>query len=103
MLDNAGMAMASLYLLPMPLIGAAAKRTSREATLKGFYLAGSSLGVASLFFSRYATQYSGDSLLGVPGEAYRKGFSALAVVVAVMGIAIVQRFLSPSRVVATDK
>ncbi len=103
MLDNASMAMVGLYLLSMLLIGAAAKRVSREASLKDFYLAGSSLGVASLFFSRYATQYSGDSLLGVPGEAYRKGFSVIAVVVAVMGIAIVQRFLSPSRVVATDK
>lgn len=96
MLSNAGLAAVGVYLLSLLGIGAIAKRASREASLRDYYLAGSSLGVTSLFFTLYATQYSGNTLFGVPGLAYREGFSALAITLSVMGIVIVYTVFAPS-------
>lgn len=96
MLSTSGMVAVGLYLLSLLLIGAIARRASREASLADYYLAGGSLGVASLFFTLYATQYSGNTLFGVPGQAYREGFSALAVTFAVMGIVAVYAVYAPA-------
>ena len=39
-----------------------------------FYLAGRSSGLAVLFLTLYATQYSGNTLFGYTGKTYRIGF-----------------------------
>ncbi len=96
MLDTGGTVAVGIYLLSLLIIGALARRASREASLSDYYLAGSSLGFVSLFFTLYATQYSGNTLFGVPGEAYREGFAALAVVLAVMGIVVVYAAFAPA-------
>jgi len=45
-----------------------------------FYLAGRGMGVFVLFLTLYATQYSGNTLIGFSGRAYREGFTALVTV-----------------------
>ncbi|WP_255343336.1 sodium:solute symporter [Geomicrobium sp. JCM 19038] len=42
-----------------------------------YYLAGRNLGFITLFFTLYATQYSGNTIVGYAPTAYREGFSWL--------------------------
>lgn len=84
-----GIAFLAIYLLSLLLIGFFANRSRQEKSLRDYYLAGSSLGPVALFFTLYATQYSGNTLFAVPGKAYRNGLIGLSVVVAVMGIVLI--------------
>lgn len=62
-----------IYLLILPVIGLIGRRMAREETLRDFYLAGGGLAILPLFFTLYATQYSGNTLFGFAGNAYREG------------------------------
>jgi len=64
----------ALYLLSMLGIGWLGRRRRREDSLTDFYLAGRSVGLAVLFLTLYATQYSGNTMLGYTGKTYQIGF-----------------------------
>ncbi len=51
-----------------------AKKTVRSS-LKGFYLSGGGLGALLLFFTLYATQYSGNTVIGYAPKTYRLGYA----------------------------
>ena len=83
-----------VYVAAMIAVAFIARRARKDDSLDDFYLAGRGLGPLVLFMTLYATQYSGNSLLGYPGEAYRLGFAwvmsvgfMLAIVVAYVAIA----------------
>ena len=76
----------SLYLVALLLIGYAGRRARQEDSLADFYLGGRSLGVFVLFLTLYATQYSGNTLIGYAGAAYRQGFQFLVSVTFMMSI-----------------
>jgi SSS family solute:Na+ symporter len=63
------------YLLGLLIIGWIGKRLSREPSLSDFFLAGRRLGLLTLFLTLYATQYSGNTLVGMAANAYRQGFT----------------------------
>jgi len=69
-----------LYLASLLFIGWLGGRAKREDTLKDFYLGGGTTGFLVLFLTLYATQYSGNTLFGFSGKAYRIGFSWLTCV-----------------------
>lgn len=85
-----------IYLLSLVLIGWLAKRSNQEQSLKSYYLAGSGLGSISIFFTLYATQYSGNTLFAVPGKAYSQGLIGLSVVIAVTAIVLVYFTFAPA-------
>ncbi len=95
LLSSTGLAAVLLYLCSLLVIGWYANRSSKEASARDYYLAGSSLGFVSLFFTLYATQYSGNTLLAIPGKSYRNGFEGLAVMLAVMAIVLVYSLFAP--------
>ncbi|MGH7823087.1 MAG: sodium:solute symporter family transporter, partial [Candidatus Binatia bacterium] len=64
-----------LYLVSIAVLAEAARRARRDRSPADHFLAGRGLGTFVLFLTLYATAYSGNSLLGYPGEAYRRGFS----------------------------
>ncbi len=83
-----------LYIATLMVVAFVARRARKDDSLSEFYLAGRGLGPLVLFLTLYATQYSGNSLLGYPGEAYRLGYAwvmsvgfMLAIVVAYLAIA----------------
>ncbi len=94
-LNTAEAAIVGVYLCSLLLIGYLAKRASRAPTLNDYYLAGGSLGFLSLFFTLYATQYSGNTLFALPGKAYRDGIAAGAFVFGIMGIVLVYHLFAP--------
>ncbi|MEZ5291781.1 MAG: sodium:solute symporter family protein [Vicinamibacterales bacterium] len=63
------------YLAVLLGVGVVARRARRDESMSDFYLAGRDLGPFVLFATLYATQYSGNSFLGYPGEAHRIGFA----------------------------
>jgi|APTNR8051073442_1049403.scaffolds.fasta_scaffold02122_7 SSS family transporter len=67
-------AIVGLYLLTMVALSVAARRKQKQGSLNQFYLADRSLGPLVLMLTFYATQYSGNSLVGLPGETHRVGF-----------------------------
>ncbi|MBP2258870.1 sodium:solute symporter family protein [Virgibacillus alimentarius] len=53
------------------------KNRNIHESLDEYYLGGRGLGVMVLFFTFFATQYSGNTVVGYPPSAYRQGFEYL--------------------------
>ena len=83
------------YLVLLFTIAALARRARRSDSPSDHFLAARELGVLVLFFTLYATAYSGNSLLGYPGEAYRRGFSWIMATGFMLSIIVVFHALVP--------
>ena len=68
------------YLFSLIGVGLAGRLAQKEDSLSDFYLAGRGMGVFVLFLTLYATQYSGNTMIGFSGKAYRSGFTTLVAV-----------------------
>ena len=109
-LESLGVWALGFYLIGLIIVAEIARRARRDRSPQDHFLAGRELGVFVLFLTLYATQYSGNSLLGYPGEAYRRGFSWVmsvgfmlsivvmfhALVPRLRPIAVRERFVSPA-------
>ncbi len=80
LLGPGGITFLALYLTSLILIGWLGRKAQQEDTLSDFYLAGRGMGVFVLFLTLYATQYSGNTLVGFAGRAYRDGYDALVLI-----------------------
>ena len=90
-----GMAGLGIYLGILVVVAVLARRARRDLSPADHFLAGRDLGVFVLFLTLYATAYSGNSLLGYPGEAYRRGFSWIMATGFMMSIIVVFHALVP--------
>ena len=61
------------------LIGWIARRHRQSHSLSDYYLSGRNMGLWVLMLSLFATQYSGNTLFGFTGQAYRTGLTCLAI------------------------
>jgi len=93
--DQLGVVALLLYLLILVGIAEVARRARRETSPADHFLAGRELGVLVVFLTLYATAYSGNSLLGYPGEAYRRGFSWVMATGFMMSIIVIFHALVP--------
>ncbi len=84
-----------LYLFTMIVVGYVASRFRKSESLSEFYLANRTLGPVVLLLTLYATQYSGNTLLGIPGEAYRVGYSWVMSVGFMMSVVVVYLLFAP--------
>lgn len=73
------------YLLLLLVVGLFSRSRAGQG-IHDYYLASGSLGFAALFFTFYATQYSGNTLLGYAGAAYRHGLYPFALIFGFLGI-----------------
>jgi Na+/proline symporter len=94
-LERLGLVGLVVYLLLLLVIAEFARRSRRSDAPSDHFLAGRELGVFVLFMTLYATAYSGNSLLGYPGEAYRRGFSWIMATGFMMSIIAVFHVLVP--------
>ena len=90
------LAFLALYLILMIILGYAARARRKVDNMSSFYLADKNLGAIVLFFTLYATQYSGNTLIGYPGEAYRLGFSWIMSIGFMMAIVVVYLLFAPT-------
>jgi hypothetical protein len=74
-----GIIILSAFAVIMLIIGYLSGRGEKNIheSLSGYYLAGKNLGIIALFFTLFATQYSGNTIVGYAPTAYRTGFSWL--------------------------
>lgn len=84
-----------VYLAVLLGVSEIAKRARRDASPTDHFLGGRELGVFVLFLTLYATAYSGNSLLGYPGKAYRSGFHFVMATGFMMAIVVVFHVLVP--------
>jgi len=84
-----------LYVLSLLVVGAVAYRKRRGPGLGDFFLAGRDMGFFVLFLTLYATQYSGNTLLGFSGAAYRNGLGFLVAVHFMTAVVVGYVFLAP--------
>ena len=73
LLDNEGIIFLFIYLFSLIGIGILGRFARKEDSLGDFYLAGRGMGGFVLFLTLYATQYSGNTMIGFSGRAYRQG------------------------------
>jgi Na+/proline symporter len=76
----------AVYVAALLVIGWRSRGARRSNSLSEFYLAGRSLGTLVLLFTFFATQYSGNSLSGFPGQTYREGLAYYMSVTFMVGI-----------------
>jgi len=81
LIGQAGLIFMGLYLFSLIGIGWAGRLARKENSLADFYLAGRGMGVFVLLLTLYATQYSGNTLIGFAGKAYRGGYQSIVMVV----------------------
>jgi len=83
------------YLILLVGVAFVARRARRSEAPADHFLANRGLGVFVLFLTLYATAYSGNSLLGYPGQAYRQGFSWVMATGFMLSIIVVFHALAP--------
>ncbi|MHC4308221.1 MAG: sodium:solute symporter family protein [Planctomycetota bacterium] len=86
LLDTTGIIFMSAYLVSLLLIGVVGRLARKEDSLSDFYLSGRSMGLFVLFLTLYATQYSGNTLIGMAGKSYRQGYAFLVSVTFMMSV-----------------
>lgn len=89
------LALMATYLAGMLLIGWLGRRSRKAESLQDFYLAGSGFGFVVLFLTFFATQYSGNTLLGFSGRAYRQGLTYVVSVTFMVGVVTVYMLYAP--------
>ncbi len=72
-LGNSALVVMAVYLAAMLALGWLGRVSRKEESMRDFYLGGSSFGFVVLFLTLFATQYSGNTLLGFAGRAYQQG------------------------------
>jgi len=92
---TSGLVIIGCYLLALVGMGWMGKRFAAEKSLSDFYLAGRNLGLVVLFLTLYATQYSGNTLLGFSGKGYDIGFAWLMSVQFMTAIVVAYLALAP--------
>jgi SSS family solute:Na+ symporter/sodium/pantothenate symporter len=72
-----GVIILGAYAIIMLVIGYMSGRKDKglHENMSNYFLAGKNLGIIALFFTLYATQYSGNTVVGYTPAAYRVGFS----------------------------
>ena len=83
------------YVAVLAFVGLRARAARTSGSLADFYLAGRRLGPVVLAFTLYATQYSGNTLVGYPGEAYRMGFAWVMSVGFMLAVVVVYLLIAP--------
>ena len=92
-----------LYLVSMIGVGWIARTRRRSNSMADFYLAGRSMGLLVLFLTLYATQYSGNTLFGYTGTAYRIGFGWTASVLFMFSVIVGYMLFAPRLVTLARK
>ncbi|MFC0337707.1 solute:Na+ symporter, SSS family/sodium/pantothenate symporter [Kushneria avicenniae] len=88
------LALYGILMLGVGLFAFLRNRGMRES-LDEYYLGGRGLGVMVLFFTFFATQYSGNTVIGYPPTAYRMGYQYLVSVPFFIMIIMVYLFFAP--------
>ncbi len=85
----------AVYLVALIGLAEVARRARRDHSPDDHFLASRGLGFFVLLMTLYATTYSGNSLLGYPGEGYRRGYAWIISTGMMMSIMVTFQILVP--------
>ncbi|MEM9016801.1 MAG: sodium:solute symporter family protein [Verrucomicrobiota bacterium] len=85
----------ALYLLSLIGIGWLGRRASEEKSLRDFYLGGKGVGFLVLWLTLFATQYSGNTIIGFTGKSAQIGFVWITAVQFMIAIVISYALFAP--------
>ena len=88
-------ALMAVYLASLLVVGYLSRLSRPDTSVSNFYFAGHHLGFFLLMMTLYATQYSGNTLFGFSGLAYRSGYVAVMTVHFMTAIAVVYLLVAP--------
>ena len=77
LLNTGGIIFMGFYLFSLIGVGIVGRLAREQDSMSDFYLAGRGMGMFVLFLTLYASQYSGNTMIGFSGSAYRQGFTTL--------------------------
>ena len=83
------------YVLSLLGVGVWGRFQRKDDSLEDHYLAGRQLGLGVLFLTLFATQYSGNTLFGFTGKAYRIGYAWLMSIHAMGAIVVGYLLFAP--------
>lgn len=86
LLSTGGVIFMVAYLVSLILVGLIGRFARKEDSLDDFFLSSRNMGFFVLFLTLYATQYSGNTLIGFAGNAYREGYIFLVSVTFMMSV-----------------
>jgi len=89
------LAVVALYILSLLGVGWIAYRARKENSLRDFYLGGQGFGFFVLLLTLFATQYSGNTLLGFTGRAYKDGYSWMTCLHFMTAILVIYLLFAP--------
>ncbi|MEM1442236.1 MAG: sodium:solute symporter family protein [Verrucomicrobiota bacterium] len=89
------LAFIGLYLLSLIGIGWLGGRASEEKSLRDFYLGGRGVGFLVLWLTLFATQYSGNTIIGFTGKSAQVGFAWLTAVQFMIAIVVSYALFAP--------
>ena len=69
-----------LYLIVLIVLGIFGRAHSKEKTMSDFFLAGRQMGFFVMWLTLFASQYSGNALIGFAAQGYRIGFFHIVIV-----------------------
>lgn len=75
-----------IYLFGLIAVGIYGHTRQKNNSLTDLYLGGKEFGVLLLFLTFYATQYSGNTIIGFSGKAYRDGWLTLSTVIFMISV-----------------
>lgn len=90
-----GIAFILFYLGGLIFIGWMGRRASKEKSLRDFYLGGKGVGFLVLWLTLFATQYSGNTIIGFTGKSAQIGFSWLTAVQFMIAIVVSYLIFAP--------
>ena len=85
----------TLYVVLLLVVGTMGRQARQDESLHDLFLAGRSMGFGVLLLTFFATQYSGNSLSGFPGQVYREGLAYFMTVTFMVGIVLGYTFFAP--------
>lgn len=93
--EPAELAFIGVYLLSLLVVGWLGLRAKKDDSMSDFYLGGKGVGLFVLVLTLYATQYSGNSMFGYTGNAYRIGYAWLMCVHFMTAVVVFYLLLAP--------
>ena len=100
-----GILILAAYAAIMLLIGyvAGVRQPNIRNSVSDYFLSGKNLGLIALFFTLYATQYSGNTVIGYAPAGYRQGFPWVQSIMFMTAIVAVYLLFAPRLYVIAKK
>ena len=91
------------YLVLLTCIGFWGNKHNKKGSISDYFLASGKVGLIPLFFTCYASVYSGETFLGVSGAGYSQGFIMISFIAVMLAVIMSFWIIAPKIKQLADK